>query len=182
MSGKTVQLDVREDIRNGREPFGRILATAQKLGPTDRLKLLAPFEPMPLYTFLGNVGFLHSARELADGSWEIFFERHAGVSAAEPVTCNLQPETHSDQPTPNPSKEGKQKGHAVVSCDVRRLAPPEPMVKILEALALLPAGAELLAHTDRRPMHLYPQLEARGFCGETEAQSDGSFLTRIRHA
>ena len=66
MSRKTVQLDVREDIRNGREPFGRIMTTAQKLGPTDRLKLLAPFEPLPLYTFLGNQGFSHEAKELAE--------------------------------------------------------------------------------------------------------------------
>jgi hypothetical protein len=53
------------------------------------------------------------------------------------------------------------------------------MVKILETLATLPAGAQLRARTDRRPLHLYPQLEARGFTASTEQQSDGSFLTHI---
>jgi hypothetical protein len=36
------------------------------------------------------------------------------------------------------------------------------------------------ARTDRRPIHLYPLLEQRGFTGETEEQHDGSFITTIR--
>ena len=64
--------------------------------------------------------------------------------------------------------------------DARGLEPPQPLVTILEALANLRAGAELRAHTDRRPMHLYAQLEERGFTGESEEQNDGSFITKIR--
>jgi uncharacterized protein (DUF2249 family) len=52
-------------------------------------------------------------------------------------------------------------------------------VKILEALSALPDGADCLARTDRRPMHLYAQLAERGFTGQTEEQEDGSFITRI---
>ena len=70
----------------------------------------------------------------------------------------------------------------VVEVDVRHLEPPQPMVKILEALLALPENTVLRAHTDRRPMHLYPMLEARGFTGESEEQSDGSFITHIRRA
>jgi TusA-related sulfurtransferase len=66
--------------------------------------------------------------------------------------------------------------------DARGLEPPEPMVKILEAVAALPAGAQLRAHTDRRPMHLYAQLEQRGFIGDSQEQSDGSFLTVIKRS
>lgn len=68
-----------------------------------------------------------------------------------------------------------------VEIDARGLEPPEPMVRILEALSTLPAGGTLLARTDRRPMHLYPLLAERGFMTETQEQSDGSFLTLIRH-
>jgi uncharacterized protein (DUF2249 family) len=68
----------------------------------------------------------------------------------------------------------------VVEVDARGLEPPQPLVKILETLAALPAGAELRACTDRRPMHLYAQLEERGFAAATEEQSDGSFITHIR--
>jgi hypothetical protein len=51
---------------------------------------------------------------------------------------------------------------------------------ILEALGSLPTGVELHAHTERRPIHLYPLLEQRGFSATTEPQADGSFLTTIR--
>jgi TusA-related sulfurtransferase len=64
--------------------------------------------------------------------------------------------------------------------DARGLEPPQPLVKILEALATLPEGARLRARTDRRPMHLYAQLEERGFVGESEEQEDGSFVTHVR--
>lgn len=57
---------------------------------------------------------------------------------------------------------------------------PQPLVKILESLAQLPAGAELRARTDRRPMRLYAQREERGFYGDIEEQADGSFITKIR--
>jgi TusA-related sulfurtransferase len=69
---------------------------------------------------------------------------------------------------------------AIVKVDARGLEPPQPMVVILEALARLPEGAVLHAHTDRRPLHLYPLLEQRGFAGATQDQHDGSFITTIR--
>ncbi len=63
--------------------------------------------------------------------------------------------------------------------DARGLEPPQPLVKILEAVTALPAGARLRAHTDRRPMHLYAQLEERGFKSESVEQADGSFITYV---
>ena len=67
-----------------------------------------------------------------------------------------------------------------VFVDARGLEPPEPLVRILEAVSSLPREAQLHARTDRRPMHLYAQLEQRGFTGESEEQTDGSFITHIR--
>jgi TusA-related sulfurtransferase len=69
----------------------------------------------------------------------------------------------------------------VVELDARGLEPPQPLVKILEALASLPPGATLRAQTDRRPMHLYAQLEERGFTGSSEQAEDGSYITHVRH-
>lgn len=66
--------------------------------------------------------------------------------------------------------------------DARGLEPPQPLVRILEAVATLPDGATLRARTDRRPMHLYALLAERGYRAETLEQSDGSFLTLIRRA
>lgn len=66
--------------------------------------------------------------------------------------------------------------------DAHSLEPPQPMVKILDALSQLPRGSMLLAHTDRRPVQLYAVLEHHGFVGITEPQPDGGFVTHIRHA
>ncbi len=74
------------------------------------------------------------------------------------------------------------KSSRTLELDARGLEPPQPMVRILEALATLPEGATLRARTDRRPMHLYSLLAERGYRAETVEQSDGSFLTLIRHA
>jgi TusA-related sulfurtransferase len=68
----------------------------------------------------------------------------------------------------------------VVEVDARGLEPPQPMVRILESLAQLPEGAQVCAHTDRRPMHLLAMLEERGFTATSEEQPDGSCLTHIQ--
>lgn len=71
---------------------------------------------------------------------------------------------------------------AALIVDARGLEPPGPMIRILEALASLPEGATLQARTDRRPIHLLAQLEARGYEATTLGQPGGSFLTEIRRA
>jgi len=70
---------------------------------------------------------------------------------------------------------------ALIELDARGLEPPQPLMKILEAVATLPAGTTLLAHTRWRPALLHAELEARGFTGESQEQSDGSYITHIRH-
>ena len=70
----------------------------------------------------------------------------------------------------------------IVELDVRGFEPPQPLVVILEAAETLPGGTELRAHTVRRPMHLFNQLDERGFIHQSEEQSDGSFITHIRRA
>jgi len=103
---------------------------------------------------------------LAGGDWEVRFRR-TGPGRAETI----------------PSIPAKAPCQAVdVELDARGLEPPQPMVKIFEALAVLPAGATLHARMDRRPMHLFPKLEARGFRADCAEQPGGGFLTVIRHA
>jgi uncharacterized protein (DUF2249 family) len=160
---KTVRLDVREDIRAGREPFSKIMAATSALKDNEDLLLVAPFEPKPLFGVLAGQGFTHTAKELSGGDWEVLFTRPAPDA--------------SGKGSARPSRK-----QAIVEVDARDLEPPQPMVKILEALAALPQDAVLHARTLRRPLHLYPQIEARGFMAESTEQSDGSFLTVIRHA
>ncbi|MBI3965523.1 MAG: DUF2249 domain-containing protein, partial [Chloroflexi bacterium] len=51
--------------------------------------------------------------------------------------------------------------------DVSELVPPEPMIRILEALEQLAPGETLLVYHVRRPIYLYPRLEELGCTHET---------------
>ncbi len=75
---KTVTLDVREDIRQGREPFEKIMAAVAQLGPGDTLLLINSFEPLPLYRVMAQNGFAHWTERTADGDWKVYFRREAG--------------------------------------------------------------------------------------------------------
>ncbi len=174
MSSQTVTLDVREEIRRSGEPFSKIMIAVAQLRPDENLLLLAPFEPEPLFGVLAKQGFNHTAREIENGDWEVLFTRSRGSEALaeKSETGNRKPQLDQSLLTSAATK--------IMEVDARGLEPPQPLVTILEALANLRAGAELRAHTDRRPMHLYAQLEERGFTGESEEQNDGSFITKIR--
>lgn len=64
--------------------------------------------------------------------------------------------------------------------DNRGLSPPEPMLRILDALERLPANETLTAQMDRRPVFLFPELEERGYTYELEQQPEGWFLLTIQ--
>jgi uncharacterized protein (DUF2249 family) len=203
MNNPIVKLDVREDLRNGREPFTKIMRAAAEVRRGGSLLIVAPFQPVPLFTVLKKLGFNYTAKSTDSGDWEVLFKKEsknvepasppaqALVSAALPkLLGRLRRRGNGSRPasaaqpeekdaTKAPLTNGEAPG-APIEIDARGLEPPQPMVKILEALAQLPEGAELKARTDRRPMHLYAQLEQRGFRGETAEEPDGSFLTYVR--
>ena len=197
MSKRTITLDVREDIRKGREPFGKIMQMVAGLKGDEQLRLLAPFEPAPLYAVLAQRGYAHRSKATPEGDFEVLFTRGSDESTRPEATAAL-PQAPSG-PTSRactgiPLRSSRRQsaltssgptsractGIPVIEVDARGLEPPQPLVKILEALAALPEGARLRARTDRRPMHLYAQLEERGFLGEGEEQPDGSFITHVR--
>ena len=61
-----------------------------------------------------------------------------------------------------------------VHIDVRGLDPPEPMVAILQAIDSGEVDTVLVAHLDREPIFLYPELDDRGWSHETLQSSCGS--------
>jgi uncharacterized protein (DUF2249 family) len=146
-----VLVDVREDIRRGAEPLARILAAVEALGADQVMVLRAPFEPVPLYRVLAERGFAHSTERRGADDWWITFSRDPAAAAGPRATL-----------------------------DVRGLEPPEPMVRVLESADRLAVGGELVVIHDRRPIFLYPQLEARGFAHETEEPEAGVVRIRIR--
>jgi hypothetical protein len=63
--------------------------------------------------------------------------------------------------------------------DVSHLPPPLPMVRILETLRDLGPGETLLVNHTRRPIHLYPKLDALGCTHETTELGPGKIEVRI---
>jgi uncharacterized protein (DUF2249 family) len=169
MNPKINTLDVRPDFRSGQHPCDKIQNALSNVGEGEALRLLVPFEPVPLFDVAAGKGLGHKSSQTPDGDWEVIFSRDT-AAATKPA----QRTTSSACDAPAASE--------IVEVDARHLEPPQPMVRILEALARLPEGSSLRARTDRRPIHLYSHLEDRGFTGNSEEQSDGSFITHIRRA
>lgn len=57
--------------------------------------------------------------------------------------------------------------------DVRGLEPPEPMVEILRLIDGEVVDGVLVAHLDREPIFLYPELDDRGWAHEVMEPSCG---------
>jgi len=162
--GRRVHLDVREDIRRGEEPFGRIMAAVRALADDEVLVLRAPFEPVPLYDVLRKRGLAHWTERRAPDDWLVSFYRGPGPAPA------------SRPPVPEPTTGAGRRS----VLDVRGLEPPQPMVRVLEEIERLGPGEELEVHHERRPMFLYPQLDDRGCVHETDEPEPGLVRIRIR--
>lgn len=154
-------VDVREELRRGGEPLSRILQAVKELGPGQALRLLATFEPLPLYAVLGSKGFGHSAKRLGEGDWEVTFTPEAAPTRQGGSARPSSDASSAAWPTPS------------TYLDNRGLEPPAPMVRILDALERLGAGEVLEALNERDPVFLYPELQARGAAIHTDKVSGG---------
>lgn len=63
--------------------------------------------------------------------------------------------------------------------DVRGLSAPQPMVTILRLLQAAGAGEVFVAHLDRDPQFLYPELAERGWQAEPVAGSEAEVCLRL---
>jgi uncharacterized protein (DUF2249 family) len=168
------ELDVRPLLARGEEPFSIIMASVARVPVQSALRLRTTFEPVPLYDVLGRRGFEHQARQIGPDDWEVTFRRGASPRAH---SGSAVPDMSLTPPGPSPmaNVDGD-----VVRLDVSDLAPPEPMVRILEAAARLGPHQALLVEHHRRPVYLYPQLDAQGFAHETRELGPGRVEIVIR--
>jgi uncharacterized protein (DUF2249 family) len=165
----TVEVDVREDLRAGREPFSKIMAAVGALGENEVLHLRAIFEPAPLFTVLAKRGLVHESHAHAPDDWSVWFWKPIVEQAHEAQATDEQSAVD-----PIPLIDS-----VVVELDVRGLLPPEPMLRTLAALETLPPGHELLQINVRVPQFLLPILAERGFACEVDESSGDRVLVRI---
>lgn len=166
---RIVDLDVRDDLRQGREPFSRIMAARRTVPEGGVLRLRAIFEPVPLYAVMEKQGFAHWTERFAEDDWRVWFYPAGpngagnGIAAAGGPGGNTEPDSDD-----------------VVILDVRGLEPPEPMMRTLEEVERLPPRKTLVQINSRVPQFLLPLLDARGYEAEVREETPGVVRVFIR--
>lgn len=168
-----VELDVREDLRSGREPFSRIMGAVAALAPNAVLHLRAIFEPAPLYAVLRKRGFEYETQCHAGDDWSVWFWRPTADREPSPTTAEGRAGESSDL-------QDLLGDPAIVVLDVRDLAPPEPLVRTLDAAGKLEPGQTLVQVNVRVPQFLLPMLTEQGYAWEIDESRVDRVLVRIR--
>jgi uncharacterized protein (DUF2249 family) len=178
------EFDVRPLHARGQNPIAPILKAAKSVPEGGILFLRNPFEPLPLYELLAEQGFTPWARQVGDSAddWEVFFYR---VGAGEPISPPSGPSTgpvpsEANVPMPGGAEVPGALPVASVQIDVSQLTPPEPMTRVLEALAQLEPGETLLVRHVQRPMYLYSKLDDLGHAHQTWEIGPGHVEILIR--
>ncbi len=142
-------LDVRPILARGQDPFTAIMAAKERLDPEQSLRLIAPFEPQPLFEVFAADGYTVCSQRVADDEWHIVFTPGGG---------------ENDKPR---------------EVDARALEPPGPLQAALQAVAELGRGETLILRTRFRPVHLFEELDGEGFDWETEEAAPQHWITHI---
>lgn len=186
---RIIELDVRDDLRQGREPFSRIMAAVGALRDGEVLCLRATFEPVPLFAVMEKRGFSHYAERLETDDWRVWFFRPDAAAGATSDAADADADDESssvarEEPASSARPASTEAGgaDADIVLDVRGLEPPEPMQRTLEALEQLPAGAVLVQVNVRVPHFLLPILTERGFDYEIFEPSPERVVVRIWRA
>lgn len=175
IDARVVELDVREELRSGREPFSTIMRAVADLDESAVLRLRATFEPVPLCAVLGKRGFAFRTEEHAPDDWSAWFwhvQNETGRPGDAMVPIVELPATHHADPGRSACGE--------LWLDVRGLEPPEPMVRTLAALEHMPGDHTLVHVNVRVPQFLLPMLVERGFTYTIDETRPDEILVRIR--
>ena len=130
--------------------------------------LINDHDPVPLYyQFLALFRHAFTWEYLVDGPTE-FHVKITRTAVSPFVTPPAPPRGPATQTT-----------EATEVMDLRGLEPPEPMLRIMNRLEASSPGTTFRARTERQPIHLFPELAARGAQHRCESAPDGSWITTV---
>lgn len=153
-------LDVRDLLARGEEPLALILAAAEALEAGGVLHVRSPFQPTPLYQVMAERGFAWRNAAFADDDWSSWFWR-------------------ADQPPP-PARDPEASGEAPRGVtDLRPLAPPEPLLWIMQWTATADPGATLRVMLPFYPAPLPDLLAGGGWRVALEEERGDGVVVRI---
>ncbi len=169
---KHINLDVRDDIKNGADPFQKIMKAVNDLKGDEALYLTNSFEPFPLYSVLKNKGFEHITNRTNEGFQIIFFRDKTGN-----ITNKISEEADENNFTDEDLKNLAHQKNTQI--DVRGLEPPQPLLRIFEILENLKGDESLYIIHERKPVHLYPKLKDAGYKFLTEETSEDLYTIKV---
>jgi uncharacterized protein (DUF2249 family) len=176
-SAPVVEVDVREDLRSGREPFSRIMSAVSALHHGDVLHLRATFEPAPLFAVMGEQGFLHESLAHAADDWSVWFWRPDTAANARDQMDRPR-EAGSNHP---PSTSSTQMANDMVVLDVRVIPPRDKHPTIFRTFDGLANGQSMLIINDHDPRPLRYQFAAeRADLFEWTYEAEGPSVWRVR--
>jgi uncharacterized protein (DUF2249 family) len=165
-SAGAARIDVRPLLSTGRAPFDDIMAVASPLAVGAGLIVEAPFDPVPLRRVLGEQGFETFSQQMAEQHWRVWCLRVRQQIATSPA----------------PPMQGGSKvwrGADGIHIDVRGLSPPAPLIAILRLMESDHHEGVIIAHLDRDPVHLYPELADRGWSSTRLGGQPDEFIFRL---
>jgi len=151
-----VDLDVREMLKAGKDPFNVIMNALSNLSTNSVLKIINTFEPTPLISILSKKGYVHNTIVIEKQLVHTYFKKDSAIifdnkeiidnNSSEEITIVL-----------------KSFGTNIKELDVRHLEMPLPMAMILNELPSLPEDYILLVNHKKVPKFLFPELAERGY-------------------
>ena len=158
---RITDVDVRETLLAGGEPFEAIMAARWSLEPGNVLRVRAIFEPVPLYFVMASQGLEHWTEKLADDDWRVWF--YSGEDAGQ-------------------EPPAQQWGAVAGQLDVRVIPPREKHAIIFKTYSALQPGESFLLINDHDPVPLRYQFEAEHagkYTWEYEEQGPETWKVRI---
>lgn len=154
------RIDVRPILAEGHDPFVEIMAVVDKVPAGGGVMIDVPFNPSPLRRVLAGRGFATFGQRLAPDHWCICCQQGETDEAEPPTPARSQP-----APPPTTTELGAKvwRTDDAVHIDVRGLERPRPMIAILSLIDGAGHEGVVIAHLDREPVFLYPELAERGW-------------------
>lgn len=174
-NGRTIELDVRSQLKKKIEPFKLIMDTVKTLEKNDLFILHATFKPTPLLGLLRAKGLVSQVDKLAKDHWVVTFVHKKNKAMLKDIS-NMEPNGELEEEVMDLSLQSTT---ATTTLDNRGLEPPQPMMRTLTALERCYPGDEVHIHNDRVPVFLIEELQKLGYPYSIDQQADGSAKVKI---
>ncbi len=154
-----VDVDVREDLMNGREPFDRIMTARQSMPPDGVLRVRAIFDPVPLYSVMAGFGLKAWTEELGPQDWRVWFYDPKQVSRPR-ARCDGGRGSADEGVAAVGDLPGLTRSEEQMVLDVRVVEPREKHPTIFRLFASLSSGEVFTLVNDHDPKPLWYQFQA----------------------